>query len=136
MREVFSLYVANFDENNEEFKSMIKEQETGAYFREFKKAYYQLVFERQWADEMLEVEHQHLVSLALILEFGHKVKNEQWMSNNPLEYRKLEYGCEFDLPSEISLVLSSSTREIIKQRYINKLISEVLTKTETTICYM
>ena len=60
LKEVFSLYVTNFDEHNQIFKSMLVEQGSGVYFREFKKAYYQLVFERQWADEMLEIEHHHV----------------------------------------------------------------------------
>lgn len=28
----------------------------GAYFREFKKAYYQLMFEKTWYEETLEIE--------------------------------------------------------------------------------
>ena len=76
LKEVFSLYVTNFDEHNETFKSMLMDQGNGVYFREFKKAYYQLVFERQWADEMLEMEHHHVQCLSMILEFGPKIKNE------------------------------------------------------------
>ena len=127
LKEVFSLYVTNFDEHNEIFKSMVMDQGNGVYFREFKKAYYQLVFERQWADEMLEMENHHIQCLALILEFGPKIKNEQWMSDNPIEYRKLEYGCELDLPSELTLIMTVATREQLKQRYINKFMTEAIT---------
>ena len=61
------------------------------------------------------------------------------MCDNPIEYRKLEYGCEFDLPSELSLILTPATREQVKQRYINKFISEVIisySAKQSDFCYM
>ena len=41
LKEIFNLYVMCFDDKNPDF-----DQSEGAYFREFKKAYYQLLFDR------------------------------------------------------------------------------------------
>lgn len=64
------------------------------------------MFEKSWSEEALEIENQHLQSLSLILEFSHKIKNEQWMINNPIELRKNDHGVEFELPNEINVFLS------------------------------
>jgi len=65
LKKVFSLYVVGFDEENEAFKT--HKRQPGAYFREFKKAYYQMMFDKKWAEEIIEIEHQHLMTTALIL---------------------------------------------------------------------
>jgi hypothetical protein len=57
LKEVFALYSLNFeDKNNAQFDTL-----KGAYFREFKKAYYALMLtDKQWCDEALELEVGHL----------------------------------------------------------------------------
>lgn len=94
----------NFDDSNPQFIS--QSQEPGAYFREFKKAYYQLMFEKQWPDDILEIENQHVQCIALILLYSHKIKNYfkiEWMLNCPVDYRKSDYGSELELPGEINI---------------------------------
>lgn len=44
--------------------------------------------------------------MSLILFFADKIKNESYMSTNPLEQRKLDYGLELDLPEDFSLHLT------------------------------
>ena len=56
--------------------------------------------------------------MSLILEYGHRIKSENWMANNPLELRKNDYGLETDLPIEFSSNLTPSSREQIKNKYI------------------
>lgn len=64
------------------------------------------MFEKSWCDEILEIETQHVQCMALILDYAFKIKNEQWMFNNPIEYRKNEHGAEYELPNEINVLLS------------------------------
>jgi hypothetical protein len=92
--------VVSFDEDSEVFK--VEKTIGKAYFREFKKAYYQMIFDSKWCDEMLEIEHQHAQLTSLLLVYAHKIKSEQYMSVNPIEQRKADYGCETDLPPEFS----------------------------------
>jgi len=57
LKEVFSLYALNFeDKNNACFDTL-----SGAYFREFKKAYYAMILqEKQWGEELIEIEAFHI----------------------------------------------------------------------------
>ena len=76
LKEVFSLYVMSFDEKNPQF-----DREQGGYFREFKKAYYQMMTaDQHWANEMLEIEGQHGACMSLILLMGHRINHDTWMS--------------------------------------------------------
>jgi hypothetical protein len=59
----------SFDDANPMF-----DKSEGSYFREFKKAYYQLLFDKQWCEETLEMETVHIQCLSLILEYGHRIK--------------------------------------------------------------
>jgi hypothetical protein len=69
---VFDLYIVSFDEESEVFR-LEKDVGGGAYFREFKKAYYQMIFDSKWSDEMLEIEHQHVQLTALLLLYSPKI---------------------------------------------------------------
>lgn len=94
--DIFAVYSSGFDDHNPTFDKL-----TGAHFREFKKAYLQLMLtDRKWCDETLELENAHLYCLSLILVFAHRIKCEQWMSVDPSEKRKQDYGSEMDLPVE------------------------------------
>jgi hypothetical protein len=93
LRDVFALYVMSFDDRNLKF-----DRDEGAYFREFKKAYYQLMTERQWLEETIAVENTHVECLSLILVLAHRIKSDSWMVNNPIEMRKNDHGVENDVP--------------------------------------
>ena len=97
LRDVFNLYVMSFDDKNATF-----DRHSGAYFREFKKAYYQLLLDKQWAQDTLEAENTHVVCMSLTLIFSHRIKSETWMANNPIDMRKNEHGVETDVPAEFS----------------------------------
>ena len=104
LKEVFGLYVMNFEEDK-----LIKEEVglrdtvmKGAYFLEIKKAYYQLIFDKQWCDEIYEIEQQHFNSMALIHAFSNKNK-DNWFQENPLDKRQQDYGLDFDLPTSFNL---------------------------------
>ena len=68
-----------FNENDPNFEKC-----EGTYFREFKKAYYQLLFEKQWADDVYEMEETHFSLVSIILEYGHRIQ-PWYLSDNPLE---------------------------------------------------
>lgn len=55
--------------------------------------------------------------MSMILEYGYKIKNDTWMSENPAEVRKKGHGEETDLPAEISLSITTVNKELIRKKY-------------------
>ncbi|CDW84137.1 UNKNOWN [Stylonychia lemnae] len=134
LKEIFALYVMSFDHMNPSFQKDIE----GAYFREFKKGYYQLMFEKSWIEDIFEIESQHLQSLSMILRFSHKIKNitnDSYMSENTIELKNQDYGVRYDLPVEIGQIISQQTKDYIKNHYI-LMMSSVLSQSPKQICYM
>lgn len=102
LKDVFLLYQTLFDDKNASF-----DKQEGAYFREFKKTYYTLLLtDKGWLDETLQIEIVHMQCMSLILVYSHRVKSDTWMQNNPLELRKVDHGCEVELPTADIGVLS------------------------------
>ena len=112
LKTVFNLYVVGFDE---EALSNLKEI-PGTYFREFRKAYYQMMFDKKWADEVLDIENQHVMSTAIILLVAPQIPRESFMSINPVDEKKPDYGCEYELPTEMNGI-SQATKDMIKHHY-------------------
>jgi hypothetical protein len=102
LKDVFLLYQTLFDDKNASF-----DKQEGAYFREFKKTYYTLLLtDKGWLDETLQIEIVHMQCMSLILVYSHRVKSDTWMQSNPLELRKVDHGCEVEIPTADIGVLS------------------------------
>ena len=98
----------SFDDKNSSF-----DQLEGAYFREFKKAYYSLILsDKAWIDDTLSLETVHMQSMSLILVYAHRIKSDTWMQNNPLESRAVEHGNDFELPLADVGLLSQKARDL------------------------
>lgn len=47
-----------------------------APFRQLRIAYQHMLFDRKWADEMLDVENAHIQQISMILVKAHKIEKE------------------------------------------------------------
>jgi hypothetical protein len=129
LRDVFNLYSMSFDDKNKLF-----DKHPGAYFREFKKAYLLLMTQdRQWCEDTLDIEQGHVLCMSLILLFGHRIKSETWMRDNPLDHRRVDHGLEYDVPPEYSL--SMVLKEAYKAIYL-RLLEVKLASSPVTACFM
>eukprot|EP00347_Sterkiella_histriomuscorum_P006978 403350715 len=134
LKEIFNLYVMNFDHLHPSFEKDVE----GAYFREFKKAYYQLMFEKTWLDDVGEIESQHIQCIALILRYANQIKvmtDDLFMSENTIEFKNQDYGVKYDLPFEITSIISDRTKEYLRIQYI-VMMSHVLSLYPKTICFL
>jgi len=89
--------------------------EPGALFREFKRAYYQFLLDSNWANEVLNFEQQHLLSVSLIVA-GVGQEEEGCFLKNPLDQKQQDFGVEYDLPGQEDI--SEITKEMIKHQYV------------------
>lgn len=71
--------------------------------------------------------------MSLILLFGHRIKSETWMRENPLDHRRVDHGLEYDVPPEYSV--SMALKEAYKGIYL-RLLEVKLVGSPLTVCFM